>query len=301
MKTLPLLSFVAAAVVAGSLQVHGADGTRLRHVASVYVDEKGAGLLNPEGVACGPGVIVVADTGNNRLLRFTMTDKTLSGGSEIKIAELTTPTRVQVSSKGDIYALDGTRRQIVHLGPDGAFRNVVAFDGAPPPATIVVKSFAMDADGTLYVLDVFSARVLVIGADGQFAKTLPLPKESGFVTDVTVDPLGNVIVLDALKRRLASASKDAAAFTPLGENARASLASMPSSIVASRGVIFVAEGSGGSIATFGQDGAFIARQLTAGWKDGSLDHPGQMCVSETDDVFVADRGNSRIQVFGLTR
>jgi hypothetical protein len=302
MKVLPLAALVAVAVVAGRLPVHAAESARLRHMASVYVDANGAGLLNPEGVACGPsGTVVVGDTGNDRLLRFTVRDKTLSGGSEIKLAQLTAPTRVQISSTGDIFALDGKRRLVVRLGADGAFKNVVTFDGVPLPATVVVKSFALDAADNVYVLDVFAARVLVVGADGRFLKALALPPETGFVTDVTVDALGTVVVIDAVKRRLARAARDATSFTPLGGDLRQTLTTMPSAIAASRGLLFVSEGGGGSIASFGQDGTFLARQLASGWKDGSLDHPGQICVTEGDEMFVADRGNSRIQVFALAR
>lgn len=61
------------------------------------------------------------------------------------------------------------------------------------------------------------------------------------------------------------------------------------------------EGSGGAIASLGQDGAFVGRQLTHGWQEGSLNHPAQVCVTDADEMVVADRDNSRVQVFGLTR
>ena len=68
-------------------------------------------------------------------------------------------------------------------------------------------------------------------------------------------------------------------------------------MTASKGVIFVVEGSGSSIVSFGRDGSFLARQLTMGWNEGSLNHPSQMCINDKDEVFIADRDNSRVQVF----
>ncbi len=76
---------------------------------------------------------------------------------------------------------------------------------------------------------------------------------------------------------------------------------LPSALASAKGLIFVVEGSGGGIAAFGQDGAFLGRHLTPGWKDGSLNHPSQLCINDRDEVFVADRDNSRVQVFSLSR
>ena len=101
---------LAAAVLAGAhLTLTAAETARLRYLASVYADANGAGLNQPEGVACnGNGQVVVGDTGNNRLIRFTYADKAVCGGTEIKIPQLSAPARVQLNSKGEIYALDGS-------------------------------------------------------------------------------------------------------------------------------------------------------------------------------------------------
>src|SRR4051794_25152732 len=86
MKPVALAALVAAALLVGHLQLTAAEIARLRHQVSVYADEKGVGLKLPEGVACdGKGRLVVGDTGNDRVLRFTYQDKAVSGGSEIKI------------------------------------------------------------------------------------------------------------------------------------------------------------------------------------------------------------------------
>jgi hypothetical protein len=302
MKPAILAALVAAALAVSPLRLTGAEGAKFRYLVSVYVDDKGVSLHLPEGVACsGTGQFVIGDTGNDRLLRFAYRDKTLSGGSEIKIPQLSAPTSVQLNSKGEIYALDGKQRRIVHLGPEGEFKNVLSFDGAPPPATIVPKSVKLDSADNIYVLDVFSARVLVLNAEGRFQKALALPGDTGFATDLAVDATGNVLVLDAIKRRILSAGKDASSFAPLAGDLTGSLVTMPTYLAASRGVIFVVEGSGGSIASFGQDGSFLARQLTQGWKEGSLNHPSQVCINDKDEAFIADRDNSRIQVFALSR
>jgi hypothetical protein len=302
MKTVSLAALVAAALLLGHLRLTAAETARLRYVLSVYADDKGAGLKLPEGVACdAKGRLVVGDTGNNRLLRFTYQDKAVSGGTAIAIPELSSPSRLHLNSKGEIYALDSRQRRIVHLSPEGEFRDVLSFDGVPPPSTIVPKSFALDASDGIYVLDVFSARVLVLNAGGQFQRAIPLPPETRFVSDVAVGVSGNLLLLDSIARRLYSADKEATAFTSLGGDLTASLVTLPTSLTASKGTLFIVEGIGGSIVSIGRDGTFLARQLSAGRNEGSLEHPSQMCINDKDEVFLADRDNSRIQVFALAR
>jgi len=302
MKTVSCACLVAAALVAGYLPLTAAGTARLTHLVSVYADDKQVGLHLPEGVACGAsGVVVVGDTGNDRLVRFTYRDKTLGAVSEIKIPQLTAPSRVQLTSKGEIYALDSRQRRIVHLDSNGQFKAMLAFDGVPAPATIVPKSLAIDSADNVYVLDEFSARVLVVDAQGRFQRALALPNGIGFATDLTIDFEGNLLLLDSVKRRIFTAAKDAKAFTQLDGSLAASVATMPTSITASKGILFVTEGSGSTIDAFGRDGRFLSRMLTMGWTEGLLNHPSQLCVSDKDEVFIADRDNSRVQIFKLTR
>jgi hypothetical protein len=166
---------------------------------------------------------------------------------------------------------------------------------------MVLKSFALDSGDNVYALDVFSARVLVLDPQGKFQKAIALPADIGFVTDLSVDAAGNVLVLDSLRRRVLAAVKDASAFTPLGPDLAASVVTLPTALSASKGTIFLLEGPGSAVVTLGHDASFLARQLTMGLEEGMLNHPAQMCVDDKDRVFVADRDNSRIQVFQLTR
>jgi sugar lactone lactonase YvrE len=301
MKTATSACLVAAILVLGSLHLAADQIAKFRHVVSIYADDKGGGLSQPEGVACGAGgQIVVADTGNDRLVRFTFKDKTLTGGTVIKLPEVSAPSRLQVNSKGEIYALDTRQRRVVRIGPEGDFKGALAFNGAAP-GTIVPKAFVIDIADTIYVLDVFSARVLVLSADGKVQRELALPADLGFAADLAVDSGGTVLVLDAINRRLFSAAKDAGSFAPLGGDLTEALGTMPTSMTTSKGSTFVLEGSGSSVVSFRADGSFMARQLAPGVAEGSLNHPAQMCVNDKDEAFIADRDNSRVQVFQLIR
>jgi hypothetical protein len=105
------------------INIYSAETVKMRHVQSVYFDEKGAGMKQPEGVACnGKDLLIVGDTGNDRLLRYSYQDRSLKAGSEIKVQQLSNPIRLQINSRGEIFALDGKRRRIIRLNPDSTFR-----------------------------------------------------------------------------------------------------------------------------------------------------------------------------------
>ena len=110
-------ALIVACVVLNSLDALGAERTRLRHVTSIYFDEKGAGIKNPEGVACNDAsTLIVADTGNGRLLRYTVDGRSVKPAGENRTPQVTYPLRVQMNSKGDIFALDGKQRRIARFG-----------------------------------------------------------------------------------------------------------------------------------------------------------------------------------------
>lgn len=292
----------ATAIVLLNLQPTAAQTARFRHLVSIYLDNEGTGLRLPEGIACGPaGRLVVGDTGNDRLVFFTYQDKVITGGSTLQIPELSAPYRVRLNSQGDIFVLDSTRRRIVRLGPGGEFKGPLSFEGAPPPSTVVAKDFAIDAADNVYVLDVFSGRVLVIDATGAFERALPVPDDVRFSSHLTVDEAGGLLLMDSIGRRLFSAGKGDTAFTPVGPPLTVALATVPTFMTISMGMVYVLEGSGGTIVTLRRDGTFVARQLSPGWNEGELNQPSQMCINDRDEAFIADRDNSRIQVFQLLR
>ncbi len=302
MKRIAIVVVVTAALVVGHLQLRAAETAKFRYIAAMYADGKGLGLKQPEGIACGAkGQIVVGDTGNDRLVRFTYENKTVSNGVEVKVPELSSPSRVQLNSKGEIYALDTVQRRVVHLTPAGELKDVIAFSGVPAPTPVVPKGLAIDSSDNVYVLDVFGARVLVLDAQGQFQKALAFPADIGFGSDVAIDSAGSVLLLDSLKRRIFSAAKDATAFTPVGGDLSGTIVTLPTYLMPTKSGIFVVEGNGSSIVGLGRDGAFLSRQLSMGWAEGSLNHPSQMCVNDADEVFIADSGNSRVQIFQLIR
>lgn len=284
------------------INIYSAETVKIRYLQSVYSDEKGAGMKQPEGVACNEkDLLVVGDTGNDRLLRYSYQDRSLKAGTDIKVQQLSNPIRLQINSKGEIFALDGKKRRIIRLNPDRTFKDYVDGKKVPSPSTFVPRSFKIDANNNIYLLDIFTGRVLVLNPEGKYQKQIPFPKDYGFFSDLSVDSKGALLLIDCVKAMVFSAAKDSNSFSPLTKSLREYL-NFPTSITTdSRGTIYIVDENGSGIVILAQDGSFLGRQLSMGWNEGLLYYPSQMCINEKGEVFIADRGNSRVQIFMLVK
>jgi hypothetical protein len=297
LKILLFIAFLMAPVASS-----GAELKTFKHLLSLYGDDKEAPLSMPGGVACNEkSDLVVADTGNGRLLRFKFQDGKLSGGAEVKLPELKYPVRLQLSSKGEIFALDEKLRRLARVSPDGAFAVYLDPQGAPGAVKVIPRSFKLDANDNIYVLDIAGDRVLMLDPTGKYVKHVPLPKKRGFISDLTVTANGDIFLVDSTNPAVFVAAKGAAEFTPITKNLR-EYADFPTYITSdNRGALYLVDEHGDAIVVLGVDGSFLARRLVMGWKDGQLNYPSQVCVAGGNTIFIADRNNSKIQIFEILK
>jgi hypothetical protein len=289
-----MVSFLAVLLAAGTAR---AEPVGLAFEQAIYQDAKEAPLKGPEGVACSDTALWVADTGNKRLVTFTLREGRFSLGTEVKVAQLTYPTRLQLDAKGQVYALDGKTHKIVRLDPKGAYVGTVEVKGIANASSVIPGSFKVDGD-LVYLLDVAGRRVLVADASGAVTRELALPQEGEF-TDLAVDLAGTIYVVDGVNASLWSAGKTATAFTVVAKGMKDKM-NFPVSIVASKGKLFLVDQYGNGIVTLGIDGSYQGRQLAIGWNDGAVYYPSQLCMTDTAAA-LADRYNNRVQYFTLTR
>jgi len=284
-------------------ETRAAEKIRLVPLLSVYTDDKGAGLKQPEGVACGDSpIVVVADSANGRLLRYSfLENKTIQGGEEIRLPEVAYPVRVQLNSRGEIFALDGRLHRIARIGPDGAFGGYVNPSEIPEPSAFFPVNFAIDRNDTLYILDVQGGRVLRVDAAGKAVGQIAFPEKFGFFLGLGVDPRGTVYIVDSVDSVVYSANRDAKVFSPLSKGLKDDMRFPADLAVEAGGALLLVDRNGDGVAVVGPDGLFRGRQLTFGRREGLLDYPAQICITARGDVLLADRGNNRVQVFSLIR
>lgn len=288
----PWLLVVAALGTAAAL---GAEAVHLKPMGSAYVDAKGVGLRLPQGVAVAGDLAAVADAGNGRVVRYTVTAEGLSPRGETVVQQVPYPIGVAVLPSKELLVLDGKTRRIARLTVEGAFAAWLEPSGVE--GTVSARAL-VTGGGTIYVLDVAGGRVLLLEPSGNVTGRIGFPPEVGFASDLAVDGKGDVYVVDSVGRRLWVARKGDAALSPLTAPLPEDF-EFPTAIAADEdGRLFVADRDGGGIVIFGRDGSFRGRQLAMGWKEGFLRYPAALCTAPGGLLLVAERGNNRVQVFG---
>ncbi len=292
---LPTLALLLAAGAAR------AQAPVLVHSVSVYEDGKNQPLKQPEGVACGEGGrVVVADTGNGRLLRLDYRNGVVSGGTAIRLEQLPYPVRVQIDARGTLWVLDRKVRRIGRVDPAGSFAGYLEVKGAPSGEAVVPGAFKLDGAGNVYLLDLGAARVLVLDGTGAVQRQLELPGRPAFFTDVAVDPAGTVYAVDAVGGAVYAAPRSASSFALLAKGLKETM-SFPGYLAVSRGRLFLVDQNGGGLVVLGLDGSYQGRQLGAGWSEGLVAYPAQLCIDDAGVAFLADRTNNRVQIFAVAR
>ena len=277
------------------------EALKFRHITSIYADDQGLGLKHPEGVACNQNThLIVADTGNSRLLKYTYKDKTVADGAQvIKLPQLIHPVLVKFSSLGEMFVLDRRQRRIVRITAAGEFGGFIDLQGSSSPAAAAPKSFHIDKNDNLYILDVYSRRVIMMNSRGKYLKHFRFPEKYGFFTDLTVDFKGHILLVDSVNARVFSTTGGSAGFSPITESLKQYMRFPTGITTDKRGRIYLVDRNGGKIIIVGQDGSYLGRLSAMGWKEGLLNYPSQICLNDNGEIFVADTNNSRVQIFSI--
>jgi sugar lactone lactonase YvrE len=252
-------------------------------------------------VACDQNTrLIVADTGNARLLQYTYKDQTVADGARvIKLPQLIFPVQVKLNSLDEMLVLDRKKHRIVRINAAGEFGGYIDAQGSSSSTAAAPKSFHIDKNDNLYILDVFSRRVIMLNARGEYLKHFKFPPKYGFFTDLTVDFKGNILLIDSVNARVFSNTRSSAAFSPITESLKQYMRFPTGITTDKRGRIYLVDRNGGRVIILGPDGSYLGRLSTMGWKEGLLNYPSQICLNDKGEIFVADTNNNRVQIFSI--
>ena len=112
------------------------------------------------------GNVLVADTGNGRIQKFSPTGTFLStlgnkGNGQGKLAE---PNGIAVDRTGNIYVAEAGNHRVRKLAPDGTF---IAEWKGPEPGFYGPRGIAIGPDDSIYVVDQGHTRIVKFNADGR--------------------------------------------------------------------------------------------------------------------------------------
>lgn len=285
-------------LIAGMLFASPVAAAKIKHQGTVYVDNADIALNHPEGVACNDSSFLVADTENSRIVRYAMTPERLTPEAVFPLPE-TSPLIIQTSTKGDIYSLDGKTRTIVKISADGKVTGKVEPKKLPLPKAFIPRSFKLDKQDNIYLLDIFSERVLVLNAAEEYLRQVAFPAGYSFFSDLAISPQGEIYLLDSVAGAIYIANPTAESFELLSSGLKEHMNFPVSLALDSKGVLYLSDQYGSGLALVGHDGSFQGRKFGLGWEDGQLYYPAQLCINNQDTLIIADRNNSRVQVFNI--
>jgi DNA-binding beta-propeller fold protein YncE len=166
---------------------------------------------------------------------------------------------------------------------------------------------AIDAHGTIYVHHRhYAMPIMAFDGNGRFLRSWG----QGMFTSahvVRTDPSGNIWVTDLGAHQVFKLSAEGQVLMTLGkkgvagDNESQDAFNRPADVViATDGSIFIADGERGGntrVVQYSQEGKFVKYWGGKGTDPGKFDLPHSIAMDSRGRIYVADRGNNRIQLF----
>jgi len=108
-----------------------------------------------------------------------------------------------------------------------------------------------------------------------------------------------VYAVDSVARRVDVAREGDAAFTHLTPSLAEDVDFPTAIAVDDEDRVLVIDENGAGVVTLARDCSFRGRPLAMGWKEGQLRYPVAACVGAPGELFIAERGNNRVQMFRI--
>ena len=289
----------------------------------------------PRGITVdSAGHVYVVDSMNNRVEKFTSTGDYLSQlgcptgacspGSGP--GQFNTPWVVAVASGGNVYVTDYFNNRVEEFTSAGPY--ITAWgcataatgcsSGSGPGEFNVPFGVAVDSSGNVYVTDLGNNRVEKFTSAGTFitawgCATAVTGCSAGsgsgqFNTPrgIAVDSSGNVYVADAGNNRVEKFSSGGTFIATWGSYGagNGNFSSPRGVAVDSAGNVYVADGNNNRVEKFTGMGTYVSQlgcasgACSSGAGKGEFNSPYGVAVDSSGNVYVADGGNNRVELFG---
>jgi len=199
----------------GRIQVFDAQGKFLRKWGAFAVAQGDAGdpnaLFGPRGLTIDlDGNLVVADTGNKRIVRYRPSGESIDqvGGGGVIAGRFEEPTDVSVDpTDGSLLVADAWNGRVQRFGSDLQFQSEFAVPGWLGRDIFQKPYLAVAADGVIYTTDPATSQVVAFERDGKvklaFGGTGAALNQMGVPNGIAVDLAGSsLLVADASNNRV---------------------------------------------------------------------------------------------------
>ncbi len=273
------------------------------------------GLLEPMAICYCSGKVIVAD-GASRLIHIFNGDgrwiSDLSSSPEAAArsatggGKISKPSAIAVDNKGRIYVSDSSDPYIRVFDSRGNFqREVLNIQGKEGG----IQGMAIDSTDTLYVSDATNGCIQVFQSDlGLWLRRIGAkggPGEAGqfqLPAGITTDRINQVYCADYGKACVFVYSKSGTLVRMFGKKGSgAGEFNVPRSVaVDNNDKIYVLDSLNHRVQVFTPTGEWFSSFGTRGNEPGQFLGPSDLSIDKANNVlFVADKGNKRIQVFEL--
>ncbi len=254
-----------------------------------FIVQLPASLSSPSGIASdAAGNVYIADTGNNRILKYSNIGSLLTswGTPGSANGQFNQPWGIAVDA-ASVYVGDSGNNRVQKFTQAGAFVSVWTVTGAHGVATDGLGSLYVAGASAIGKYTVAGALVTSWGSAGAGNSQFNAP------FGVAVDASGNVYVADTNNGRVQKFTAAGAYVAQWG-----GLVTPYGVCVDNGGHVIVAETGGYRIDAYTSAGALISQWGTQGAGTGQFQLARAVATNATGNVLVLDSGNQRLQVFG---
>jgi len=271
------------------------------------------GATTPLGVAANASGdrIYVTESGGERLVRVfdragkpigTLKPPSSTGAAHIPIYVAVNPTTQ------DVYVSDRTTFSIYVYDAKGAYLRTFA-----PKGDLGGKwaplGLAFGPDGSLYATDVRGEdnkahRVLAFGPDGSLKRSMGTPGQLNFPNGIVVDAQGNIEVTDSNNGRLVVFSPYGKMLATINQGVGEGDLGLPrGAAVDDAGRLFVVDTADHMVRLYTIDESKVLPTYVGsfggeGQVDGRFEYPNGVATDQRAHIYVTDRENNRVQVWG---
>ena len=247
--------------------------------------------------------IYVADTGNNRIVKFDSNLDFLGkiGATGAGNGQFSNPTGVAVDGSDNIYVADSSNNRIQKFDANGNFLWTVGAFGTGNAQFQHPIGVVVDGSGYVYVADTNNNRIQKLDPSGgyvsQFGSKGSANNQFNLPTGVAVDVAGNIYVSDSgnnAVKKFDSTGKWIWTGVTYTNNAQGVA-------VDSGGNVDVSCMASDVIAQYDSNGNFLRAIGSQGSGNGQFYDPHGLAVDSAGDIFVTDTGgypyyNNRVQI-----